>query len=139
MEGWKLDLLNYAIGGGITLAGVLFKYAADKLVARYAKGKLAKVLTELEGHLIEAVTETGDAAAQAIKAASKDGKLTYDEAKEVRSKVISDTKKRAGDYLKEQVKKLGLDNLDEHIEKGIDRVLDERKTNEDRIPDLTVR
>lgn len=128
MEGIYLQISLIAIGVLMAvlpiLASVGIKFLKTKVDNKYVK----EVLDLLEVALRKRMESTGDSIVKGLKEKSADGKLTVDEAKEVKNKVVQeakdDVKKMVVDKLK-AVETL-VDNLDEKLEKRLEEMLAER-------------
>jgi polyhydroxyalkanoate synthesis regulator phasin len=134
MEGIYLQIGLLVLGGLMTLipiiASVAVKYAKTKFENKY----ILEALSLLEGVLKEKMKSTGDKIVKEMKERSKDGKLTFDEAKEARDAVIKDTKEEVKKFAKAQLDaaEKKIENLDDILEKKLEKLLEERTEKEDK-------
>lgn len=127
MEGIKLDLLMLALGAAMPILALLLKALISWLSSKTKNKQLKKLLDMVESFLLESIEKVGDPAVAELKSKAADGKLTYDEAMATKKKVIKDAKNKAGEALRSKLNSLGLDDLDDYLDKKIEEVLKERK------------
>lgn len=127
MEGINLDLLMLAIGAAMPILALLLKALISWLSSKTKNKQLKKLLDMVESFLLESIEKVGDPAVAELKSKAADGKLTYDEAMATKKEVIKDAKNKAGEALRSKLNSLGLDDLDDYLDKKIEELLKERK------------